>query len=295
MSEATVTGVGVRVERLAVESFEAPRNLTYVDVHGLHGLFDALFPTMANVALVGPKGEGKTLAVQAWAAKNGYPLVTVDCSEDIRRGNMVGMYTMRGDQTPFVLGPLATAISVANEVGKCVLVMEEMNSLTPQMQKVLNPLLDFRRKVEIPEAGLTFKLKPNAQLAIAATMNSSVYGGVFAMNEDLKSRFRIIQVSYPPPAKEKELIRTVLMAEGIRVEEKILDAALTLAQETRQKALDFSLSTRDLVQLLTDVQSLGLPRALWLVAGKFEDNDRATVKARIQSTFAVDIDSDKAR
>ena len=98
----------------------------------------------ANMVLVGPKGIGKSLSVASYAAKVDSPVITFDCSEDVRRSHLLGMFVLRGNETPFVLGPLTTAFEIANETGRCILILEEINALSPQMQKVLNAPLDFR-------------------------------------------------------------------------------------------------------------------------------------------------------
>lgn len=274
------------IERLSAEDYAPDPSLVYVDLHKLHPIFDRL-AYRANIILVGPKGIGKTLAVAAWAGANKVPIITADCSEDVRRSHLIGTFILRGQESPFVLGPLPTAIEIANEVGHCILCLEEINALTPQMQKVLNPLGDFRRKLEVPECKRVFSLKGGAKLWLCGTMNTSVYGGVYELNEDLKSRFRMFPLNYPNKGEEKGLLKQVLTVNG--VDDKTIQNVLTLAHDTRQKSLDYSLSPRDVVQLIEDISVCGLEAALWMVTGKFEDTDRAYVKERIKSTFDVQV------
>ena len=269
------------IERLPTEAYTAPPISTYCDDWKLHPLFDAL-AFKSNLLLLGPKGIGKTLAFQSWAAKQGCPIITFDCSEDVRRTHLLGMYVLRGQETPYVLGPVTTALEVANEAGRCVLVLEELNGLTPQMQKVLNPLSDFRRRLEVPECGRIFHLRPGAQLWVVGTLNSSAYGGVYALNEDLKSRFRMLSLDYPSPETERAILRGHF-PEGL--DESLLKKVLLLAQETRQKALDYALSPRDVVQVMEDVRAVGIQSALKLVLGKFEGADAEMVRQRIHSIF----------
>lgn len=268
------------IERLPSALYAAKTDLPYADVWKLHDLFDGL-AFKSNLVLVGPKGIGKTMSFQSWAAKKSTPIVTFDCSEDVRRSNLLGMYVLRGDTTPFVLGPLTTAIEIANEVGSCVLVLEEVNGLSPQMQKVLNPLADFRRRIEVPECGKVFDLRPGAKLWLVGTMNTSAYGGVYALNEDLKSRFRMLSLGYPNPEEESKIIASHFE----KVDAVSLKKVMLLAQETRQKSLEYALSPRDVVQILEDSNTVGMERSLRIALGKFEGDDQATVKARVQSIF----------
>jgi len=162
--------------RLPASAFHPPHK-SYTDTHQLHPLYDKI-AFESNVILVGPSGIAKSLSILAWAHENEVPVVDFDCSEDVRRAHLYGHYIAEGDDTPFVLGPITTAIEVANEVGKCILSLEEVNALTPQMQKALNPVSDFRRKVELPEIGKVFELEGDAKLWVVGSMNTSVYGGV---------------------------------------------------------------------------------------------------------------------
>jgi nitric oxide reductase NorQ protein len=270
-------------ERLPTAVYTARSDVPWSDVWNLHPLFDQL-AFRANLLLQGPKGIGKTLSFQTWAARNRCPIVTFDCSEDVRRSHLLGMYVLRGSETPWVMGPLTTAVDIANEVGRCLLVLEELNGLTPQMQKVLNPLSDFRRRIEVPECGRVFSLEPGAQLWLVGTLNATAYGGVYALNEDLKSRFRMLALDYPSPEAERALVASHF-PDGL--DTALLDKVMLLARESRQKALEYALSPRDLVQLLEDARVLGVKRALRLVLGKFEGADAETVKQRIHSIFHV--------
>lgn len=278
--------MSIQIEHLAPSDYTA-RDVTYVD-SGLHTLYDKM-AFKANLILVGPKGIGKSLSIAAFAHKEKVPVVTFDCSEDVRRSHLLGMYVLRGDQTPFVLGPLTTAFEIANEVGAAILILEEINALTPQMQKVLNSVLDFRQKIEVPECKRVFKLNPGAKLWITGTMNTSAYGGVYEMNEDLKSRVRLVPLDYPTPAEESKVIEEIIKTSGFKLDKKLVQGILTLAHETRQKAMDYALSTRDIVQIIEDTTLVGLEKSLWLASGKFDGEDRATIKERIESIFGVSI------
>lgn len=280
------SGTAMQIERLGSEEYIAQAGLVYIDTRDLHGLY-AKLAFKANLILVGPKGEGKSLSVASYCSVHQYPVITFDCSEDVRRAQIIGTFTLRGDSTPFILGPLTTAFEIANEKGHCVLILEEINALTPQMQKVLNPATDWRRRVEVPEAKKVFRLKNDAQLWVVGTMNTAVYGGVYALNEDLKSRFRMVPIEYPKKDDERKVLTELLHQNKIVVEKSVLDKLLTLAQESRQGSVEYALSTRDLVQILEDTNLLGISKALWVASGKFEGTDRVMMVKRMESTFGI--------
>jgi len=279
----------MQIERLETQDYLPRPGLVYEDVFKLHPLYEKI-AFNANIILSGPKGVGKSLSVASFAAIKKCPIITFDCSEDIRRSHLLGMFILKGNETPFVLGPLTTAFEIANETGECILVLEEINALTPQMQKVLNAPSDFRCRLEVPEAKRVFKLIGKSKLWIVGTMNTATYGGVYQLNEDLKSRFRLLPLSYPAPAEEKAILEKVLNGAGSTLKTKVVEQVITLAHETRQKALEYPLSTRDVVQILEDIGMVGIEKAMWMALGKFEGEDQDTVRARIESIFGVKVE-----
>ncbi len=276
----------IQIERLSADDYAPRQGLVYVDTRDLHPLYDKL-AFLSNIVLAGPKGIGKSLSVASFCAIKQYPIITFDCSEDVRRSHLIGMFVPRGPETPFVLGPLTSAYEIANETGQCVLLFEEINALTPQMQKVLNGSTDFRRTIEVPECKKVFRLDPKAKLWIVGTMNDAVYGGVYALNEDLKSRLRMLPLKYPKKTDEQKIIAEVLHKAEIPVDAQLLGKLLTLAQESRTGSIEYALSTRDLVQIVEDVHRVGLNRALWIATGKFEGSNQETILKRIASILGI--------
>lgn len=275
----------MKIERLSSKDL-IPEEVVYEDVFKLHSLFDKI-AFKSDVVLVGPKGIAKTLAIAAWAFRehsesNPCPVVTFDCTEDVRRAHLLGSFYLSGEDSPFTLGPIPTAIEIANEVGRCILQLEEINGLVPQMQKLLNPITDWRRKIELPEAKRVFRLDKNAKLWVTGTMNTSTYSGVFDLNEDLKSRLRLPPLGYPDAKQEKRIIARVL---SYKADTGLINSVLGLASETRTNSFGYALSPRDVIQLLEDIKLVGLGKALWMLSGKFEGEDRETLKGRVSSIF----------
>jgi len=262
----------------------------YKDVNGLHKIYD-LLAYQENTLIKGPKGDGKTLSYISWGGKDKTPLVMVECSEDTKSTTLHGSFFMRGKDTGFVLGAIPTAIDVANEYGRCILGFEEINALTPQIQKQLNAILDFRKSVSIPQIGKTYSLKKDAKLWVVATMNPSVYSGTYELNEDLKSRVEEIEIDYPLPSQEREILKANC---GTSVPDKMMDELIRFAGQTRQKATQYALSSRDLVRLVNIIVKFeggtgkwdeALNVALQLNLCKFEGEDRAVVAKRAGSIW----------
>lgn len=267
-------------------------------------LIEAHLDSGQPLLLEGPKGQCKTLAFATWCAQHGIPFIQHDCSEQTKRYDLIGRFIPVDSQIVFQLGDLPRAIELANKHGAAALCCEELTGLTPNMQKVLNQIYDYRHHVYVPELGRTFRLKRGAKLALFATCNPPSYGGTFELNEDLKSRLTIYKVYYPVIKEEMHIIRQLFKKYGETVSEYI-DPFVRLAAETRQgynkNEFTYALSTRDIAQLIenfisymkvfekkkecddAEYQALQLVQTVFL--SKYEKTERETLEARWRSIF----------
>lgn len=221
--------------------------------------------------------------------------------------DLMGSQTLFGDETIFTLGAIPAAIETANEYGRCILLFEELSALTPQVQKMLNAVTDFRKQCSMPFLGKTYKLLPDRYLWVVGTLNPSVYGGTYDLNEDLKSRFEEIDLTYPQAGVEKKIIQLACagvmgakMPESFRavvegqaadlwyVDDVLINLVVKLANETRQQATGYALSTRDVVRAIETMAVLGVQKTLQLILCKFEgEEDKGTMIKRIGSIFGT--------
>ncbi len=272
----------------------------YKIIRNEHLIFDAHLSSGVPLLLVGPKGTGKTLAIANWASKKKLCLIQYDCSEGTKEANLVGRFTMsKKNDTPYKLGVIPTIIECANQQGTAVLVLEEMNALTPAMQKQLNPLLDWRKGMFVEPVGKYYRLNKDAKLLIFATMNPSSYGAsTNELNEDLMSRFAIWQWGYASTSDEKKILDT----QGL--DKNFIRNILNLAKESRamhrKNEISYPISTRDLDLLVHQFKAYknvkgidALQTALEvIVLGKYDvEEEKAQMKSRIESIFGVTDDS----
>jgi MoxR-like ATPase len=161
--------------------------------------------------------------------------------------------------------------------------------LTPQVQKQLNAIADFRKSVSLPHIGKTYRLKPGAKLWLLGSMNPAVYGGTYDLNEDLKSRFEEVEVTYPEAGQERSIIKAV----GAQIDDETLTSLMMLAKETRavggSGSVRYPLSTRDLVRMTHNIPKVGLETTLQMMIGKFENEDKDIVLKRLPSIFKAGI------
>ena len=280
---------GIECRYMLPAALISKKGLKYVDIHGVLSLLQALSldPVTRtwdppNLLLSGPKGTGKSLLGAYLAELQGLPYLSLDCTEETRERHFKGGFVAKSGETPFIFGALSNAIQVANEVGFAMLVLEEVNALSNQMQKVVNSVTDFRRKVEIPELSLRLELAASARLWVIATMNPVVYGGSGELNEDLKSRFLELEIPYPTPEQEKHILRALSPVPLNDEMERALNFLVNIAADTRQGNLGYSLSPRDLVEVMRLLPRVGWEEAMFLVAQKFSYEDRKVVLDRIE-------------
>jgi len=245
------------------------------------------------VVFYGPKGAGKTLALEEYCAKTEVPMVRENCHDETSVRDLVGRFN-RDKNIYFQLGCLTTAIEVANTEGQCILVLEEINTLPPGVQKILNSLMDHRQEVNSVSIGHTFRVSPDSHLWIVGTMNPN-YGGTYDLNEDLRSRTKFVEVSWMSPAKEKELLLSKFTTSAANAKERVaMSHLITLAGETRSNT-GYALSTRDLLQVVDDYLVMGkMPLALKMLEQKFvQSENRIAFRARVSSAFSINLSSVK--
>lgn len=269
------------MKRLPLETYMVASLPPVVDSELTESLQKLAF--RAHTLLAGPKGSGKSLALRRVAHDLKVPYVTLDGAEDVRRSALAGIYTLRGGDTEFLYGAVTTACDLAMEHGKCILALEEVNALPGSVQKMINPLTDFRSAWDVPEAGLSFRLKGPAQLWVVGTLNYVGEGGIYDLNPDLKSRFRMLAVPYPDAKEEQQVLRRLFP----KAPQADLKRLVNLAKETRTGDLGYELSTRDLVGVLEDMQAHGAEFAFQCLLGKFDPGVQAAFSKRVSAAFRV--------
>jgi MoxR-like ATPase len=246
-----------------------------------------------NYLIEGDKGLGKTQLVHNLAHKHSTPIVTLNCSDGTKIGDLIGRPQINEFGSYFQLGVLPTAIEVANKYKRAILYMDEFNALQHEIQKATNSITDGRRS--IVANGKTYRLDRDVKLSVVATMNPSTYSGVNTLTEDARSRFIGAVWEYP----SNESLKDIVDWSGIPVE-TVVDPMLQLVQNIHNLRInadvDYSLSPRDIVQftdcyrMWTD-STLGKPLVRSLkntVLSKFSDlSQRELVKKQIQEIFGV--------
>ena len=256
--------------------------------------------------LVGPTGVSKTHMLQFYAQEHDLAYVSIDCSAQTEKGDLIGKWTMHDGNTVFSLGVIPTAIEVANKLGKCMLVFEEINALTPEAQKMINSIRDFRKDVTISDLDETYRLNQGAELLICGTMNYGVgYAGINDLNTDFKSGFMFELRGYPDHEIEEQILKTftkldkdlirlsinlaVMTRNDADLEQKISPKHLVKFGQAYDTALGVFGQTHNATEPFEDNEALKQALRLTIVNEYFEPEDREKIFTWIKDIFDVNL------
>jgi MoxR-like ATPase len=200
-------------------------------------------------------GVGKTTLARALAAALGGTFRRIQFTSDLLPSDIVGVsiYDQTGKVFEFKRGPIFANVVLADEI----------NRTTPRTQSALLEAMS-EGQVSIDDATHTL----DTPFMVVATQNPAEHYGTYPLPESQMDRFLLrISLGYPARAIERALLReraggdpvarvspVVDLAavralqdgvEAIRVEDAIVDYAMTLVEETRRHpAIAVGVSTR---------------------------------------------------
>ena len=151
------------------------------------------------VMLKGPTGCGKTRFVEHMAWKLARPLVTIACHDDLSASDLTGRYLIRGEQTVWVDGPLATA---ARHGAICYL--DEVVEARQDTVVVIHPLTDDRRILPIEKTGELVEAAAGFQLVIS--YNPGYQHAIKDLKPSTRQRFVTLEFDFPDPTLEAEIV-----------------------------------------------------------------------------------------
>jgi hypothetical protein len=148
-------------------------------------VFDYARATKREVLIYGPTGPGKTTSIVAWAAKNQLRLAAVSGNAALEPSQLIGKYVPDGNGGfEWIDGPITDVVRNGG-----VLILDELNFISPKIYTILYSLLDGRRcLILLDHHGETIQAHPD--LTIFATMNPE-YVGTTPLNFAMRNRFSV--------------------------------------------------------------------------------------------------------
>lgn len=281
---------------ISYDQYLARKFGNYIEINGEKALIQGAIEEGLPLLIEGDKGIGKTMAVITTCAEMGCAIVPYACSSGTTMGDILGRTQLRGDNSVFELGVLPKSIMVANHFKKGVLYLDELSSLEPEIQKLLNPLIDDRREIVVNDT--VYSIDEGVMYTVIASQNPIGYQGTNPLNEDLRSRFIGEAWRYPPSVQIDKVI------DWTDIEPKHRKQLLQLATDTlssRQKGdIEYVISIRD-ISLFTRVYRMWkmkkkdpkyLEKAIHngILIKYAEMSERELIKSRAEETFGVKLE-----
>jgi Holliday junction resolvasome RuvABC ATP-dependent DNA helicase subunit len=244
--------------------------------------FDKARDKHINVLIYGPTGPGKTTAVEAWAAERGLRMATVSGNASMESRQLFGGFIPDGmGGYGWIDGPVTDVVRNGG-----VLLLDEMNFISPKIYTTLYPLTDGRRSITLLDhMGET--IVAHEDLTIFATMNPD-YIGTTPLNFAMRNRFDI-QLSWDYDDNvESQLITS----------KSLLLLVKQLRSEAAKGQYETPISTNMLMEIedFINDEDLGYEFAVENFIAHFSADEQASVRLvfqthehNIKSDFGIEV------
>jgi len=201
-------------------------------------IFEATYQNKLPILLKGPTGCGKTrfMEYMAWRLKR--PLITVSCHDDLTASDLVGRFLVKGGETVWVDGPLASAVRAG-----AICYLDEIVEARKDTMVVIHPLADDRRVLPMEKLGVM--LEANEEFCLAISYNPGYQSVLKDLKQSTRQRFVALEFNYP----EMDLECRIVASES-RISLEMAGKLVKFAHMTRNlkgSGLEEGASTRLLV------------------------------------------------
>ena len=254
--------------------------------------------------ICGVSGAGKSSCICQLVAKLNYPVFEVTGHNRLEFQDLAGHHTVQDGNMKFEYGPLALAMKYGG-----LFLLNELDLLEPSTATGLNGILDGQ-PLCIPENGGEI-ISPHPMFRFVATANTNgasdetgLYQGTLRMNMALMDRFTVIEVTYPKPEAELQILGKAASSLPVRIRKKMVEFAnevrrlfmgengygsnsieITFTTRTLLRWADLTLRYQPLAQQGIQPVSYALDRALGFRASK---ETRAMLQELAQRIFALE-------
>ena len=233
----------------------------------------------AAIRLVGHQGCGKTSMAIQFAAKTKRPCVIIDCMT-LREGlSLFGNKTVDKDGLKWVNSLFVNAIRIP----RMVIVMDEINRLSPMTMNTLLPLLDSRGETYLDES--KEEIKVAAGVTIFSTCNEgSQFTGTDQMDSALCDRFcDLIPINYLSEPDESLLLQRKHGLDKVRSDKLALVAKTVRAKFMASEVYTKSISTRLLENAAKKLAKIGACSLEYSLISHFvDDGSKDSERAKIR-------------
>lgn len=276
-----------------IEEYYITEEPFYLPLKDEVSLFEAAYAERIPVLLKGPTGCGKTRFLEymtyrmsqkerkrkdSSGQRDGIPLITIACHEDLTASDLVGKYLLEGDTTRWVDGPLTRAVKSG---GICYL--DEVVEARKDTIVLIHPLADHRRSLYIEKKGEMLEASDSFILVIS--YNPGYQSILKNLKHSTRQRFIAIEFTHPP-----RNIETRIIAHEADVDEDTAGRLSQLGEKIRNlKEQDLSevISTRLLIYAARMIRQ-GIPaRRACEVAAVWSITDDAEVQKSLKEVVTA--------
>ena len=205
-----------------------------------------------NTIILGPAGQGKTLAVQclvdALNRREDYFYFNMGATQDPRATLIGNTHFSKDTGTLFDESPFVRAIRTPNSI----IHLDELSRAHPDAWNILLTPLDYiQRYLRLDEKLGSEMVKVAEGVSFIATANvGNEYTATRVMDKALLDRFTVkIEVDLPSSEQELALVKLHCPTANMKIMEQVVEIATMTRDQTADSKLSKFISTRSVVEM----------------------------------------------
>lgn len=222
-----------------------------------------------NVLLQGPPGSGKSRCLEELARELQIPYQRVEMHGGMEISDLLGTYVPSSTEEERIQhgdfmwndGLLTVFVKRGG-----IFVADEINAMPPELTSKLHGLLDFERRLNIPEKKGRHNFPAHPGFMFVASMNPDVEG--LTLSDPMMDRFDVV-LNYDYDEK---------IEAQLQIPEKLSQFARKCRLAKTEEIIDKHVSTRMLLQFMKNTDLYGENGAKYIIVGKFNKESREAVR-----------------